>query len=59
MYLSRFDLVTIDLVLRIMFQARGVIDDEILQNTENAIVGILVEYPKADVFLVQPDELEE
>lgn len=60
MELSRFDLTTAVLALRVMIQAHhSVIDEKILQSTERAIADILIEYPNNRVFLVQPDESEE
>lgn len=60
MDLSRFDLTTAVLALRVMIQAHhSVIDEKILQSTERAIADILIEYPNNRVFLVQPDESEE
>lgn len=60
MELSRFDLTTAVLALRVMIQAHhSVIDEKILQSTERAIADILIEYPNNGVFLVQPDESEE
>lgn len=60
MELSRFDLTTAVLALRVMIQAHhSVIDEKILQSTERAIADILIEYPNNRVFLVQPEESEE
>lgn len=60
MELSRFDLATAVLALRVMIQAHHcTIDEEILQNTERAIADILTEYPNATVFEVKPNKLEE
>lgn len=60
MELSRFDLATAVLALRVMIQAHHcTIDEKVLQSTERAIADILTEYPKANVFLVEPDKLEE
>ncbi len=59
MGLSRFDLVTIDLGLRLMIQAHGVLDDEILRRTEIAVADILTKYPNTSFFEVKPNKLEE
>lgn len=59
MELSRFDLTTAVLALRVMIQAHHcTIDEKVLQSTERAIADILIEYPNNSVFLVQPDLLE-
>lgn len=60
MELSRFDLTTAVLALRVMIQTHHcTIDEKALQSTERAIADILIEHPKANVFLVEPDKLEE
>lgn len=60
MELSRFDLTIIKRALSLLVQiARDTPDEKIIQSTENAVTDILTEYPNTNVFLVQPDELEE
>lgn len=59
MELDRFDLKIIQQVLALLMQVSNPIDEEILQNTESAIEDILTEYPDSNVFLVQPNKLEE
>ena len=60
MGLSRFDLATAVLALRVMIQAHHcTIDEKVLQSTERAIADILTEYPFARVFEVKPNKLEE
>lgn len=59
MELSRFDLKIIQQALTLLMQVNNPIDEEILQNTESAIDDILTEYPDSNVFLVQPNMLEE
>lgn len=60
MELSRFDLTTAVLALRVMIQAHHcTIDEKVLQSTERAVADILTEYPNASVFEVKPDMLEE
>lgn len=59
MELTRFDLTTAVLALRVMIQTHHcTIDEKVLQSTERAIADILTEYPNSNVFLVQPDPLE-
>lgn len=60
MELTRFDLTTAVLALRVMIQTHHcTIDEKVLQNTESAIEDILTEYPNASVFEVKPNMLEE
>ena len=61
MELSRFDLAIIKRALKLLIQVDhgSVFSKEILQSTESAVADILTEYPKTNVFLVQPDESEE
>lgn len=60
MELSRFDLTTAVLALRVMIQThQSTIDEKVLQSTERAVADILIEYPNASVFEVKPNMLEE
>ena len=60
MELSRFDLVTALLALRVMIQAHHcTLDEGVLQSTESAVADILTEYPNASIFEVKPNKLEE
>lgn len=60
MELSRFDLTTAVLALRVMIQAHHcTIDEKVLQSTKRAIADILTEYPNTTAFVIQPDKLEE
>ena len=59
MELSRFDLNIIQQALALLMQVNNPIDEEILQNTENAVTDILVEYPDTTIFEVTPVKLEE
>lgn len=60
MELSRFDLTTAVLALRVMIQThQSTIDEKVLQSTERAVADILTEYPNTSVFEVKPDMLEE
>lgn len=59
MELDRLDLIVIRNTLKHVIQSKDLFGTEILKSTENAVTDILTEYPNSDVFLVQPDKLEE
>lgn len=60
MELTRFDLTTAVLALRVMIQTHHcTIDEKVLQSTESAVADILTEYPNASAFEVKPNMLEE
>lgn len=60
MELTRFDLSLIARALELMQQGeRNAMARGIIQNTENAVIGIMHQYRNDTVFEVQPGELEE
>lgn len=62
MVLSRFDLIVIKDALMSIVQTYGKETEYrkgAYQSTESAVVDILTEYPNADFFAVEPDELED
>lgn len=62
MYLSHFNLVVIRNALRHMIYPEKdgyVCKKSSYKDTESVICDILAEFPKADFFAVEPDELED
>ena len=62
MGLSRFDLIVLKNTLRYVIQTEednSLFKKKVLQDIERAIACILAEFPKADFFAVEPDELED
>lgn len=59
MELDRLDLIVIRNTLKHVIQSEDLFGTEILQNTENAVTDILVEYPDTTIFEVTPVKLEE